>query len=186
MLRVTSNGDLVKVPEKTDKPEPVKEVSYKRTRQKSAAAPKPKPEKPPKPEIPEIRIPAALAKTQTTQAVASGSYAKKLKAHFSNVLLPSMFQSLHRQIESDSLPASKLVSEIYALQPQNKAPLVQVNQTNDNSRTSVKNDNRSVNIATPDEMFRLLAADREKRALGPAPMEFTVIPENVKAAVEED
>ena len=185
MLKVTKDGHLITEPDKPPKLPKVpsmKEMGVKLSpppkKEKAAAPAKKVPRdqviKIAKPSVPDIPIPAKLTKQPAAQSVASGAYAKKIMAHCAPVLLPAMVNSLHRKIQADDMSANKLAAEIYRLMP-TKAPLVNVTQTNDNRTATVNNDNRSGEFGTADEMFRLLAADREKRALGPAPREFEVL-----------
>jgi type IV secretory pathway VirB10-like protein len=198
MLRVTPNGNLVndtdkksksqeELPEKPDKAK-VRAIDQKGGRVKPLKPkpdPKPKPEKPAAPPpVPDIPLPDKLAKTPTVQSVASGAYAKKLLAHYGNILLPASLNSLHRKILTDDMSANKLTAEIYRMLPAKGGPLVQVNQSNDNRSATINNGSPRSSFATADEMFRQIAADRERRALGPAPMEFTVIPEDTKVKAD--
>jgi hypothetical protein len=119
-------------------------------------------------EVPDITVPETVNKT-SPKSLASGAYQRKLLAFFAPVLLPEVLNAIRRNVRVGDVQAQKLAADILGLTPKGGGINLFMNQQNVNQAKSEADSGRRVSgPTTPDEMFRLLAQEREQRRINAA------------------
>ena len=132
-----------------------------------------------------VPVPVGLLKKQTVSAITKGQYQKKLLAHYAPPSIVGFLEGLRQGCLVRDPKCLQLTAEIYDMIPNHKkggiSVNVQQNNANQGAGALIAPGGRGA-FKSPDEMFRQLAAEKEQRALGPAPMEFTILPEETSKA----
>lgn len=116
-----------------------------------------------KQEDPDILLPDKLANANpTSKALTSGLYQRKLLAFFAPHVLPKMFNSLMKGLQSGDARAIQQAGELYQMLGGKGGVNVNVTQSNNNKAEAVSA-SASKGISSPDEMFRQLAQERQER-----------------------
>lgn len=117
----------------------------------------------------ELAIPDKLANGPVTPAsLRKGRFQQQVAAFFAPQVLIKNFRALIKKIEDGDMKAIEQANQIYGLlQKTSGGTTVFVNQTNaQNNQQASVNEVRNPGPNSPDEIFRMLEAEREQRRLG--------------------
>ena len=113
---------------------------------------------------PLVLPPSVAAQKVTAKNIASGAYQSKLRALFAPQILPQLFRSLMAGIQSGDPVKMRQGWEIYQMLGGKGGVNINLQQNNVNQAANIPG-TRSKEVASPDDMFRMLAAERERRML---------------------
>ena len=122
------------------------------------------PEPPPGP--PPFEIPPSLAARKVTaNSIANGNYQNAMRAACAPQVLLEYFRSLVVGIKNVDPSIMRQAGEVYQMLG-GKGVNINLQQNNVNQTANVSA-SRDKGITSPDDMFRMLAAEREQRLLNP-------------------
>ena len=110
-------------------------------------------------------LPVSMAARKVTaRSISNGSYQSALRAIFAPQILPQLFRSLMSGIQSGDPVKMRQGWEIYQMLGGKGGVNINLQQNNVNQTANVSA-SRSKEISSPDDMFRVLAEEREHRLL---------------------
>jgi hypothetical protein len=131
------------------------------------------------PDFPDLAIPDNLLNAKvTTRQLRNGTYQRKILAHFAPALLGEFINSVRRNLHLSNESTQRLTAEMFNFVGAKGGVNVMVNQQNTNtSESKAASASRSAGPSSPDEIFRMLAEEREHRQVsGRSTIQFAPTP----------
>jgi hypothetical protein len=121
--------------------------------------------KPPTEEIIPLVFPEKLStKRVTARNISNGIFQNELRAAVASQILPKLFQSLMNGVTAGDPVKMKQCWEVYQMLGGKNGLSINVNQNNVNQTANIES-MRGKGVSSPDDMFRMLAEERESRLL---------------------
>lgn len=115
-----------------------------------------------------LNIPPSLAARKiTSKSIASGSYQNAMRAACAPQVLLEYFRALVTGIKNVDPAIMRQAGEIYQMLGGKNGVNINLQQNNVNQTANVSA-SRDRGLSSPDDMFRMLAAEREQRLLSPS------------------